>query len=202
MEYLKNSDKLFAEEKSPDVGAWLKNPANKFFLYSEGYKKAGDNLQEYCVENPFYSNSLVYPMVYTYRQYIELRLKELIVMGNKFNDINNDFPDEHSLLKLWNIYRNQILPNIEKIDKEILDNVERIIAEFNSEDPKSMSFRYPLSKGPNREANITRDTIDLKNFRTVIDKLADFFSWQWEMISHYTDMKSEMIADNYSQYWG
>lgn len=201
MTQINSTDKLFIEEKNPDFGAWLQNPANKFFLYSEGYKSAGDALYNHCIANPFYNNSLIYPMVFTYRQYIELRLKELILMGNNFNNVEEDFPDQHSLLRLWNIYRN-ILFSIEQIDKNLLDSVERLITEFNSEDPQSMNFRYPLSRGPNRSASLTRDTIDLKNFKSIIDKLYDFFSWQWDMLSHYSDMKAEMIADQYREYWG
>lgn len=195
------NDQLFKDETDINYGAWLKNPANKFFLYSEGYKKAGANLWEFIIENRFYANTLIYPLVFNYRQFIELRLKELIIMGYKYLDIEKDFADEHSLMKLWNTYRNDILPEIETIDKETLDNVERLIMQFNSEDPKSMSFRYPVTKGPNRIDSINRDTIDLKNFKAVIDKLIYFFDWQWDMISHYEDFKAEMIADMYREYY-
>ena len=195
------ADSIFREEKSPDYGAWLKNPANKFFLYSEGYKEAGKKLWEFCIENRFYSNILIYPLVFNYRQFLELRLKELIIMGYKYLDSDKDFADEHSLIKLWNTYRYEILPNIETIEKDILDNVERIISQFNTEDPLSMSFRYPVTRGPNRKESLNRDTIDLNNFKNVIDKLIYFFDWQWDMISHYEDLKSEMIADMYRDYW-
>jgi hypothetical protein len=196
-----NTDSIFKDEVSPDYGAWLKNPANKFFLYSEGYKEAGKKLWEFCIENHFYSNTLIYPLVFNYRQFLELRLKELIIMGYKYLDSEEDFADEHSLVKLWNTYRNKILPEVENIDKNILDNVERIICQFNTEDPQSMSFRYPVTRGPNRKESLNRDTIDLNNFKTVIDRLIYFFDWQWDMISHYEDLKSEMIADMYREYW-
>ncbi|WP_127845259.1 hypothetical protein [Psychroflexus aestuariivivens] len=201
-EHLPNrNDKLFKEEINPTFGAWLKNPANKFFLYSEGYKEAGKKLWEFCIENNFYANTLIYPLVFNYRQFIELRIKELMIMGYKYVDDNKDFADEHSLLKLWCIYRNEILVNIETIDEEILDNVERVIKQFNTEDPKSMCFRYPVSRGPHRKEHINRETIDLNNFKNVIDRLIYFFDWQWDMISHYQELKDEMIADMYREYW-
>ena len=56
-------DKLFIEENNSEYGAWLRNPANKFFLYSEGYKEAGKQLFEFCINNKFYSNTLVYPLI-------------------------------------------------------------------------------------------------------------------------------------------
>ncbi|MBP8994491.1 MAG: hypothetical protein QM293_10580 [Bacteroidota bacterium] len=195
------TDSIFKDEVNPDYGAWLKNPANKFFLYSEGYKEAGKKLWEFCIENRFYANTLIYPLVFNYRQFLELRLKELIIMGYKYLDTEKDFSDEHSLIRLWNTYRNEILPQIEQIEKDILDNVERIISQFNSEDPQSMTFRYPVTRGPNRKDSLNRETIDLNNFKNVIDKLIYFFDWQWDMISQFEDMKAEMIADMYREYW-
>jgi len=93
------------------------------------------------------------------------------------------------------------LPEIEQIDKEILDNVERVLSQFNSEDPQSMAFRYPVTRAPERKDSMNRETIDLNNFKNVIDKLIFFFDWQWDMISHFEDLKSEMIADMYQDYW-
>ena len=95
----------------------------------------------------------------------------------------------------------QILNSIENINSKILDNVENIISQFNTEDPKSMCFRYPVTRSPNRKESINRETIDLLNIKEVIDRLIYFFDWQWDMISHYEDLKSELIADMYRDYW-
>jgi hypothetical protein len=187
----KSTDEIFKDELSPVYGAWLKNPANKFFLYSEGYKKAGEMLWTFCNENKFYANTLIYPLVFTYRQFLELRLKELIIMGYKYLDTEKDFPNEHNLKILWQTYRNEILNLTENIDSKILDNVENIIFQFNTEDPNSMCFRYPVTRGPNRKGSINRETIDLLNFKDVIDRLIYFFDWQWDMISHYEDLKNQ-----------
>lgn len=196
-----STDKLFIKETDPRKGAWISTPANKFLLYSEGYKEAGKRIYEYCIENSFYSNLLVYPMIYNFRQFLELRLKELILMGNEYVETGEDFPDEHSLMILWNKYRNELLPNIESsIDSKILDNVEKLISEFNSIDPKSMSFRYPLTKAPNRVESLKMSTIDIVNFKKTMDKLIRFFDWQWDMISHYKDLKQEMLSDMYGEY--
>lgn len=189
------SDILFKEEVPPDYGAWLKNTGNKFFLYSEGYKEAGKRLYEFCSKNRFYVNTLIYPIVFNYRQFIELRLKELIIMGYRLLDINKDFANEHSLLKLWVTYKNDVLANIGNVESEILNNIERIISQFNTEDPKSMSFRYPISNSSQRNEYINRDTIDLDNFKKVIDKLIYFLDCQWEMISHYEDIKLKMYRE-------
>ena len=42
MELPNETENLFIEEKSFETGSWISNPANYFYLYSEGYKLAGD----------------------------------------------------------------------------------------------------------------------------------------------------------------
>ena len=197
----KGNDTLFRDEVDQNYGAWLQNPANKFFLYSEGYKIAGEKLYEFIVDNTFYQNTLVYPLIFNYRQFIELRLKELIIMGFKYLHKDNDFADEHNLNNLWRTYKVDVLPHITTVESKILRNVEKVISQFTKEDPDSMHFRYPVSKAPAREAHITRNTLDLKNFREVIDRLIYFFDWQWDMISHYQDLQDELISEIYREYY-
>lgn len=200
--YLPNqNDKLFIKEKNQKFGAWLKNPSNKFFLYSEGYKKAGEQIFELCIENSYYTNTLVYPLVFNYRQFVELRLKELIIMGYKYHGISKDFADVHSLSILWSTYRKEIVEPLKETEQAILNNVERIISQFNNEDPQSMNFRYPVSRAPKRIESIKRETIDLDNFKKVMDKLIYFFNCQWELLANLQELQDQMIADMYSNYY-
>lgn len=201
MDFPKKEEKLFQSEVSSDTGAWLAVPANKFFLYSEGYKNAGDALFNYCIANPFYNNTIVYPLVFTYRQFIELRLKELIMMGNKLNDIDKDFPDEHNILRLWKMFRNEIYSKIAQEDRAIFDNSEKVIEQFTTEDSQSMNFRYPLTGGAIRRDSLKRETIDLINLKAVIDRLYNFLTSIWDELSHYEDMKQEMIQEYFSERW-
>ena len=192
-EMLPNSaDTLFQEETNPRYGAWIKNPADKFFLYSQGYLTAANMLYASIEAESFHQNVLVYPMIFNYRQFLELRLKELTIMGNAFLGREKDFRDVHSLKSLWDEYRNEILIGISKIDEATLDNVERLIKEFEREDPQSMNYRYPVQKLPkqgtglaSRKESLSRDTLDLKNFKSSMDKLVHFLDWQWELIANF-----------------
>jgi len=200
-EFSSAKNRLFIEERNPNRGAWISNPANKFFLYSEGYRAAGQILYDYCIENSCCFNTLVYPLIFNYRQFLELRLKELIIMGNRYTDINKDFPKIHCLSKLWKIYRNDLLPNIDNtIDFCLLNNVENLITQFTDIDPESTSFRYPVKRTPNREESISMKTIDIENFKIHMDELIIFFDCQWEMIHHYEDFKQEMLSEFYRGY--
>lgn len=77
------TDKIFKEESSPSTGAWIANPADKKFLYSEGYKEAALSIIEKCKESGFWNNILVYPLIFLFRHYLELRLKELITASKQ-----------------------------------------------------------------------------------------------------------------------
>jgi hypothetical protein len=194
-----STDKLFQEESDTSNGAWMKNPANKFFLYSEGYLIAANMIYESIKDSSYRQNTLVYPMIFNYRQFIELRLKELTIMGNKYLDRDKDFEETHKLKRLWDNYRNEIITGITEIEQATLDNVERLIEEFEAEDPQSMNYRYPVQKLKNgegsRQESLSRDTLDLKNFKATIDKLIYFFEWQWDLITHTQDMKNDQLAD-------
>lgn len=203
-----STDVLFQEESNSDYGAWVKNPANKFFLYSQGYLMAANLIYDSINESPLLQNTLVYPMIFNYRQFLELRLKELTLIGNKQLGREKDFEEVHFLKKLWNEYRNNILSKLEPdIDTTLLGDVERLILEFDAEDPQSMNYRFPhqkLDKGAapsTRKESLSRQTLDLKNFRTTIDKLIHFLDVRWEVMDINQTMYEEYISDMREHYY-
>jgi len=199
-----STDVLFREERNSDTGAWLKNPANKHFLYSQGYLLAANTIYDSIESDRFRQNTLVYPMIFNYRQFLELQIKELSAIGNNYLGREKDFDSGHQLKKLWDEYRNNILKEINPdFDQALLDNVEELIVEFVAEDPGSTNYRYPfknLEKGAapsTRKVSLTRDTLDLRNFKETIDKLVNFFAWQWDLLDSAQITRDEMLSDRY-----
>lgn len=153
-------------------------------------------------------NTLVYPMIFNYRQFLELRLKELSFIGNKYLGREKDFKEVHFLKDMWNEYKNDILSELEpNIDTALLGNVERLIDEFEAEDPNSMNYRFPhqkLAKGaaPSiRKESFSRQTLDLKNFRATIDKLIHFLDIRWEEMEINQTMREEYLSDMRENYY-
>src|ERR1043165_9459178 len=70
-------------------------------LFAEGYKTAADILVKQVVECASHQDTLVYPIVFLYRQHIELRFKEIIREGLSLLDEGQDFPRTHRLDELW-----------------------------------------------------------------------------------------------------
>jgi hypothetical protein len=202
-----STDVLFQEENNSDYGAWVKNPADKFFLYSQGYLAAANLIYASINESAVLQNTLIYPMIFNYRQFLELRLKELSFIGNKYLGLDRDFKEVHFLKELWNEYKNNILSELEpNLDPALLENVERLIDEFETEDPNSMNYRFPhkkLAKGASpstRKESLSRQTLDLKNFKATIDKLIHFLDIRWEVMDINQTMRDEYLSDMRENY--
>jgi hypothetical protein len=203
-----STDVLFQEEKDSEFGAWVKNPTDKFFLYSQGYLKAANLIYASIEESAVFQNTLVYPMIFNYRQFLELRLKELSFIGNRYLGIDKDFKEVHFLKELWNEYKDNILSKLEPdLDPALLENVERLIDEFETEDPNSMNYRFPhkkLAKGASpstREESLSRQTLDLKNFKATIDKLIHVLDIRWEVMDINQMMREEYLRDMRENYY-
>ncbi|WP_316743399.1 hypothetical protein [Pedobacter antarcticus] len=195
-----NSDKLFQETLNPS-GLLMQRSDNKFFLYSEGYKQAGQLIYEKIIADEFYSMFLVYPMIFNFRQYIELRLKELTIMGYKYLAEDCDFNDTHDLNALFKKLRNDILNKINETDSVLLDNVQRLMHEFNKIDP-GFSFRYPLTRSRpdgSRQPSLTMSNVDVQCFKASFDKLVSFLEHQWDTLTNYQELKDEHISEMMSQ---
>lgn len=130
------------------------SPEN-WWQYINGYKEAGTLLLNKIQEDSR-QYILIYPMVFAFRQYIELQLKEIIVNNRRYLDIFGDFPNIHNIDKLW-AYLRKDLQNIDrdadpgfietKDYQEILkqyDLLEVALKRFAEWDPDSTRFRYPV----------------------------------------------------------
>ncbi|GJL63837.1 MAG: hypothetical protein NPIRA04_24910 [Nitrospirales bacterium] len=120
-------------------------------LYAQGYKAAGDYVVESITEfSQPVAHSLVYPVLFLYRHYLELELKSMIENGKQFSNSNieRNLDKEHRLKKLWEWCR-EILENIRPVDDKPPFNMKLIedgINQFVKLDPNSQNTRYPRKK--------------------------------------------------------
>ena len=137
-------------------------------------------------------DTLVYPICFLYRQYIELRLKEIIRSGRELLNENGNFPQHHRIKTLWPTAK-KILIEIfnDKDDTAELSFAEHVIMEFSNIDPESFSFRYPLDKSGNNPLEGTR-YINLRHLSDCISKFAEVMDSASMGISVYIDFKREM----------
>jgi hypothetical protein len=184
-------DQLFTSN-----GDWWHNACLNFVhdngeLYVDGYKRAADILVEYVLRNRMYIDLLVYPIIFLYRQYLELRLKELIQHGRSLIDDPGDFPKHHNIDRLWKQLRYIIEKSELETKPEDFNVVESCINEFSLIDPSSMAFRYATDKdGKPSLPDLTH--INLKHFSDVTQKIASFLEGASTGISVYLGYKRDM----------
>ena len=178
-------------------GDWWNNAClnyshDDWTLYADAYKYAGDLLVECNKENHKIKDLLIYPIVFLYRQYIELRLKCIIRDGNQLLDIPEEFPKHHRIDELWKQCR-RILE--EPGDpSEDLEAVEECILQFSEQDPTSMAFRYPTDKNGNPSLPGLR-IVNLRNLADVITRIGSLLDSASDGISECLYKKQEAQAE-------
>ena len=97
-----------------DISYWNKDLSG----YAKGYKDAADFIVNGAIEghrsHTFNAPYLVFPVVFLYRQYIELRLKEAILLGARLKGETHGFPKHHRIDEIWKHAR----PHIEGVSPE------------------------------------------------------------------------------------
>ncbi|NQT65486.1 MAG: hypothetical protein HQ554_04845 [FCB group bacterium] len=180
-------DILFRDETNCIEGAWLKTPAPKLSSFADGYEIIILNIFK-LFKNDKNNNIIVYPIVYIAMHYIELRIKELYALGRHYLDKTkpkikiDNFPNGHQIPEIWLKYTNDILRNIKEIQNDDTTDITRILEEFNVEDKTGQSFRYPFDNSAQRTNLIKRETLDLKNFESIIMKINKYFNWHSETL--------------------
>jgi hypothetical protein len=113
--------------------------------YAPGYKAGADHLVEVAVST-HELDTLVYPIVFLYRHWIELRLKEIVEKGSMLLGKPQRAKPIHCLADVW-IQARSVLQEIwPETDERDLVPVNKCVAELNEIDPKSTAFRYPRTK--------------------------------------------------------
>src|SRR5450755_373784 len=106
MPWPQDGDNLFIAGEDWYHNACLHFLPDSLDLYITGYKEAGDRLVTSSMEDRSHQDALVFPIVFLYRQYLELSLKRLIREGIWLLGIPSSgevgYPTgSHNLLELW-----------------------------------------------------------------------------------------------------
>ena len=173
------------------------NNEHSLFLLIEGYRDASSKLLNELLNAEkvdwFKIDTLIYPILYTFRHYLELIIKDTVrnynLIDKKISSDEIGFKKEHSIIKLWSLLKNRIIENYNGYDKEtiqqcIMENtsVENMLIEINNLDEYSFGFRYPfqvVGDGKNINSKIVymfgELKIDLNNLNSNMSKLINYF---------------------------
>ena len=139
----KDNDRLLKPSEDGGGNAVLAHRAEqRMALMASGYEMSASTLVDQALENSSLLDFLVYPIVFNYRHFIELRLKGIIADFGLSVGVEPIW-SSHSLSVLWNAFA-QVLDGYGTPDPDEADEVVAgLIQEFSKIDPGSFSFRYP-----------------------------------------------------------
>lgn len=190
-----DNDSLFVKSNNfTDIE--IETGINRFFFFSESYRKSSEAIFEKVSKLKFESRFLVIPVIFLCRHYLELRLKELISGINYTKTENYSFPDGHNLEFLWNSYKTALTDADYSIQPSNIDlnNIERLILEFNNIDSNSMSFRYPVEKDKTTETLQNLQAFDIENFIQIMTRIYNFFYEQSGNLFHLIAQAEEYFS--------
>jgi hypothetical protein len=140
-----------------------------WYFYINGYKDAADLLVAHAKEGD--PRKLRYPVLFLYRQHLELALKALICDCCRLVGLQETFPKTHRIDELWSIccsLIDDISPGTSS--NEDIRQTTRLMEEFCKIDPKSEAFRYPEDKSGNTPV-IDAEMV-LSTVKTIIGKMS------------------------------
>jgi hypothetical protein len=166
------NDRLFRSDCDRHLNACVNWQDDAISAYADGQKYAADIICSKVIEDRNSLDTLIYPICSLYRQYIELRLKEIIRDGYIVFKINRGVPKHHKLFELWKEVKGIASRLWPDESGNVLENLEHLIEEFDTVDFDSQDFRYPTKKDGSRTlTGITH--INVRNLRDVMGRIAN-----------------------------
>jgi len=168
-------------------------------LYILGYKKAADLLAQQVFETTNDQDTLVYPIAFLYRQYIELQLKDFIREGRILLSEGHTFPEHHKIKALWELASQLMKKTIATIDPSAGEYItqtdfafiETVVSNFVEVDPESMAFRYPNKKSGDSSLGNMR-LINIRNLAEQVNELSERLEKFDLVVGYLRDWQNEM----------
>jgi hypothetical protein len=157
-------DRLFIADHDWWNNACMNKRRADWYPYIEGYRRAADLLAEHIISRSERGiDCLVYPIVFLYRQHLELRLKAIILEGNQLLDRECALPITYNILLLWSQCKSLVKEIWPEGNDEELEAVHSCMEEFHDIDKNSISFRYPVDKDENPSLANVPDLINVRH---------------------------------------
>ncbi len=158
-----------------DCDDWQNNACPHWFasvdnwsLIAEGYKNAADKLVESVIVRTALPDEMLYPVLFLYRHYFELRLKEVISLRNRICIDNTVDEFGHNLDHLWGKVKPVFQGMVKGLKTEQIEAFGNVLKQFQEIDTKNAEgFRYPKTTG--KRVTLSGVTaINLRHVRVVV----------------------------------
>lgn len=171
----RQGDKPFVVAENPiDNATVATDQFARLYFMMEGYKIAADIMVKEAEADRTKRDFLVFPIIFNYRQFIELSLKYHIdTYGPSVGIVPNW--NSHELQILWE----QFLEVLDLYGSDDPDEVDPVVGEvilaFAKIDPRSYTYRYPVDT-QGRPLPIACAVLHLGTLSDVMSAVAGYFS--------------------------
>ncbi len=153
-------------------------------IYAAGYKDAADALVTALAKRKAPLDSVVYPLVFLYRQGLELQLKLILPLARRLAGKEAVADHKHGLMPLWSELRRHLEQLDPREDDKELPAIEDFIRQLDTVDPGSFAFRYPTTKKGEVSLPELRH-VNVRQLSEIMDSvfmlLGGIYSWLGEM---------------------
>ncbi len=186
-----DSTRLFRSGEPSRHVAWIPQDPNQWHRYAEGYKEAAERL--YASWHANSNDCLVFPLVFLYRHYTELRIKELLLLAGRFLDLSIEWKPSHDIVVLWNLLSPVLQQIFENEPERDLKNARRLVLELATLDASSFEFRYPET--PDGKRNLEKlERLDVVNYFDAMQRLSAFLDGSSMALSVFIENKQHLYS--------
>jgi hypothetical protein len=160
-----------------------------WMLYVVGYRQAAEKLVGVAGECTI--DTIIFPIAFLYRHYIELQLKRIIVLAHHLEGTTSDILGSHKIDELWTEARTAVAQTSMEIPDDKFPRITEVIGEFAVVDSSGEGFRYPEDVwGKATLQNISHANI--KNLGDRMKEVTDVLELLAEMLYVCIDVNAEM----------
>lgn len=173
MEWPRQGEKLFRWDEDYHFNACLNWYSPTLATVARSYKEGADALAQAVRKGDATLDTVILPIVFLYRQYIELSLKDAVETARAVKGKEAGYPKRHNLKDLWAEAKDLIRQHYGANTPPEIDYIDPCIEEFHEHDPESFSFRYPTDKKGNLNLR-GLNYINLRNLYETMERIASF----------------------------
>ena len=170
----RRGDQAFVTSANPLENASIDDSGHsRLVLMTDGYKTAGDLLVEAADQDGLKRDTLVFPIIFNYRHFLEISLKYLLATYGPTVRVEPNW-QSHDLAILWK----SVLRMLERYGTSDPDDthpvVGAIILEFAKIDRDSYAYRYPVDT-QGRLLPVTQSDLHLPTLADVMNGVSAYF---------------------------
>jgi len=171
----KKGDEPFRSSRNARSEARLDMASRTFSSYAIAYRQAAERLVSCALRSRTeYPDLAVLPVIFVYRHYLELALKNILCLGRRCSLGKVGMSKTHDLSELWGQTRlvlEELSPGNHPVELAV---VERCVLEFHRHDKSSEESRYPVDKKGCRRSLQSLARVDLRNLKKGMVGVANF----------------------------